>query len=319
MPIPAPGVAEPAPGPTGLSLMSRHSRACVALAALALSGLLTTGCSVLKQPTPPPFDVISIEGAVRPLDEDTQRINGTNVGRTRLRNSLVAAGVLGTAGGITGVGLAAAGCGPSTFLFPVCFVVVGPAFGGIGFASGALVGTGVGIATGLQGETATRLTNASIRVQQLRTDLAPELAESVASHLPSEMEVEDTADAHVTVRLDEFDLRQHMGQRVSVRLRASMTQRWPSDEGGERLEKICRYEFQSDRRDADDWAEGNGAALNETLSTSLERFGLWMANDLDAFHKRDERPETDDTPASCYREPRWWRFADADFYLRWFD
>lgn len=299
--------------------MNRLSQTRIALAALALSSLLMTGCSVLKQPTPPGFDVISIEGTVRSRDEDSQRISGTNEGRTRLRNSLVAGGVLGTAGGITGVGLAAAGCGPSTFLFPVCFVVVGPAFGGIGFVGGALVGTGVGVATGLEGDTATRLTDASIRVQQLRTDLAPALAASVADRLPPEIEADQTATARVTVRLDEFDLRQFTGQRVSVRLRASMTQRWPAAEDDESLEKICRYEFESDRRDADDWAAADGAALNEALSTSLERFGLWMANDLEAFRNREERSETDKMPATCYRDPRWWRIADADFYLRWFD
>jgi len=126
--------------------------------------------------------------------------------------------------------------------------------------------------------------------------------------IPEEKQVrDDDAAATVKARLERFDLRQHSNDHLSIRLWASMLQSWKR-EGGRTNRKTCEYRYDSEKKPVDFWMADGGIAFRETVTLGLETFARWMNRDLEAFASEIEFDATEEDPASCFREKRWYRF-----------
>jgi len=135
-----------------------------------------------------------------------------------------------------------------------------------------------------------------------------DLVAAVKQAVPQEKQA-DAAEAAIDLnaRLNDFDLRQHSRDRLSVRLQASMVQTWEG-KGGKRQKNTCKYRYDSEKKEAETWlAEGGGVAFGEAVAQALVTFAGWMNRDLEAFAAKTELRKTDEAPASCFREPRWYR------------
>jgi len=55
------------------------------------------------------------------------------------------------------------------------------------------------------------------------------------------------------------------------------------------------------------WLADDGAPFGEAITAAFETIAAWMNRDLELFATQTETPKTDDAPASCFRERRWYR------------
>lgn len=280
-------------------------------------------CAVFFAPMPPAFESVEIDSRVESNRKYQGLIHGNTRGRTRTVNALVYGGTTAVGFGAAGVGAAVVSCGPSTFLFPLCFVPVGGILGGGGVVLGFLGGGAVGFVTGLPGEKAVLVTEVTA-APQLGLDLASEMKSRVTAAAPTGLVVLDgDAPATVVLRLDEASLNQHFARKLSLTLEASLTYQW-SDAApgavprrgfwpffrGDEKEKRCRYEFSTGRRHVDAWTADGGTAMADAFRQALDDLSRWMADDLTSFSNQTERKKSDNAPASCFQEPRWYRPGD---------
>ena len=298
--------------------MSRSSRTVCTLVASALI-LSQSACALFSAPMPPAFEAVQLDSRVEPNSKYQGLIDGNTRGRTRTRNALVYGGTTAVGFGAAGVGAAWVSCGPSTFLFPICFVPMGGVLGGLGAFAGFVGGGAVGFWTGLPEDKADLVSEVTA-APQLDLDLAREMKSRVTTGIPSGLlVVESDAPATVILRLDEATLKQHFGRKLSLSIEASMIHQWseaapgsaprrgfwPFIRGDEK-EKRCRYEFSTEKREVDAWTIDDGAAMAEAFTRALDALSQWMVNDLASFRDQSERVKSADQPASCFQEPRWY-------------
>ena len=270
----------------------------------------TWGCAFFGDPVPPGFDAISIQVEVerdKPGDIEGDlrafsTLNGVLVG------ALTGVPSFAIAGGIGGLGVGVLVCAPTLILYPFC--VAGAIF--VGFVGGAIVGLfggiAVGIIGGLPSETAKEVTAVLARLEENRS-FEDDLMTAMRGAIPERKHAEEAnAQAIITARLEKFDLRQHSKDQLSLRLWASMLQSWEEDPGGRMNRKTCEYRYDSDKRDATLWLADGGIAFREAVTLGIETFARWMNHDLEAFASGTEFDETEEDPASCFREERWYRF-----------
>lgn len=267
------------------------------------------GCAFFGDPLPPGFDTVSIRVEVE--RDKPGNIEGDLRAFSTLNGVLVGAltgvptfAVAGAAGGL-GVGVLI--CAPTLIFYPFC--VAGAI--GLGFIGGAIVGLfggiTVGIIGGLPSDTAEEVTAALARLEENRSfdeDLMTAMRFAIPEHKQAE---EADAQAIVTARLEKFDLRQHSKDQLSLRLWASMLQTWEESPDRRPNRKTCDYRYDSDKKDAENWLADGGIAFREAVTLGLETFARWMNRDLEAFASGIEFDETEEDPASCFREERWYR------------
>ncbi len=267
----------------------------------------TWGCALFRDPIPPGFDTISIQVEVE--RDKKGSIEGDLRAYSTLKGVLVGALTgapsFAIAGGAGGLGVGVVTCSATFIFYPFC--VAGTVF--VGFVGGAIVGlvggVTIGIIGGLPSEVAKQTTAALARMEENRS-FDEDLMTAMRNAIPQEKQL-DSADAMaiVTARLEEFDLRQHSKDRLSVRLSASMVQTWQVP-GEKRKEKICDYRYDSEKKDATTWLADSGVAFRESVTLGIETFARWMNRDLEAFATTTELEETEQDPASCFKERHWY-------------
>ena len=280
------------------------------LALLLVVALLPAsgGCAWFRA-VPPGFDTVSIQVEV---ERDKQgNVDGDLEAYSTLKGMLVGAitggptfAIAGGAGGFAlGVWTCAA-TGPFIILYPVCvaaLTVIG--FVG-GFAVGLVGGVTMGAIGGLPSEVADEITAVLAKLEEHRSFDEDFLA-AMQRAIPKEKQVDGaTAMATVTARFDEIDLRQHSGDRVSLRLWASMVQTWVED--GKEEESTCKYRYDSERKEATTWLADGGVSFGEAARQGLETFARWMNRDLEAFAAETELDDTEEDPDSCFQEKHWY-------------
>jgi hypothetical protein len=268
------------------------------------------GCALFTDPVPPGFDTIAIQVEVerdKPGDIEGDlrafsTLNGVLVG------ALTGIPTFAVAGGIGGFGVGALLCAPTLLLYPFCVAVAIA----IGFVGGAVVGlfggVTVGIIGGLPSETAKEVTAVLARLEENRT-FDEDLIMAMRGAIPEQKQVEEAdAAAIVTARLEKFDLRQHSKDQLSLRLWASMLQSWEENPGERPKRKTCEYRYDSEKKGVEIWLADGGIAFREAVTLGIETFARWMNADLEAFASETEFDETEEDPASCFKEDRWYRF-----------
>ena len=271
-------------------------RSCL-ITLLAL--LIGTGCASLKslmmeEPVPPGFKRIALQSHVEltsagELAGDTHSdsaVKGVTIG--------FAAGAV-TGGGL-GFGWGLIACVPTAFFYPICLIIAT----GLGVIIGSVTGTFTGGSMGLPWKTTDEVNAALDRIQRER-NFTDEFRSAVKTAIPRRKQVSrDRAEAIVTARLDEVDLRQHFRQRLSMRMHASMVQEWPSN-SREPETRICEYVYTSPTMDVEDWLLHDGEFFVDTFTKGMESFAHWMARDLKAFATQRPEAEFGSTPATCFQ------------------
>jgi hypothetical protein len=281
----------------------------VALLVISLSIPGSWGCALFRDPVPPGFERISIQAQVE--RDKKGSLKGDLAAYSTLKGVLVGAvtGVPSFAlvGGGGALGISILACSPTFIFYPFCV-----AFWTIaGFIGGAVVGLvggiWVGAVGGLPSKTAKEVTEVLARLEEGR-NFDDDMLTAMRGAIPQEKQV-DAADAEavMTVRLDEIDLRQHSRDRLSLRLWASMVQAWQI-ESEKPKEKTCKYRYTSEKKEAETWLADGGVAFGAALTQAMETFARWMNRDLEAFATETELPETEEDPESCFQEPHWYRF-----------
>jgi hypothetical protein len=163
--------------------------------------------------------------------------------------------------------------------------------------TGAIVG-GVG---GLPSKTAGQVNQILVDLQR-RREFGGEIQFAIEREVPRAKQVAaHQAEALVTARLDEVDLRQHYSERLSIRIHGSMIQEW--DRGsGQPKSRICTYAFTSQIHDVEDWLQDDGRLFDVAFTDAVNHFGSWMARDLDAFARRRAQPASEGDPPTCFQE-----------------
>jgi hypothetical protein len=275
----------------------------------ALTSLLVLACSVgcasLREPMPPGFERVSLRAEVA---RNGARVEGDLNAHTTAQGAIIGAAIGVPIGAIlgfgAGTGISIAACDDWPDLI-VCIPawMFGGMFGGavVGSATGALIGS----LDGLPSETAEKVEARLVRLEEGRK-FDDELLAALRAAVPQAKQV-DAADAEATVtaRLDEFDLTQHLRDRLSVRLRASLVQVWQPP-GEAPKQNTCSYRYASEKRDAAAWLADDGA-FRKAVDEGVWTMARWMARDLEAFAAQKELPATTTEPASCFREARSYR------------
>lgn len=262
--------------------------------ALLLAAVLSIGCATV----PPAFDTVAISSTAEHNDDG--ELEGDLTADSPVKGALVGAGsgvALGAVGGF-GVGLAVSlGCGPfAIFCAPVA-IIVGTFAGGAG---GLLVGGAAGGFTGLSWSN-TDAVNAVLLPLRTTTIVEEGLQAGLTEGVPAAQQAPpEQAEALVTAKFDEIDLRQHWGQKLSLRFWATMTQEWDR-ETDDPKSYTCDYEWTTEKEDVEVWLEEDGRAFGENFETAAATFARWMARDLDAFTTRIPQDETDDEPKTCFQ------------------
>jgi hypothetical protein len=262
---------------------------------------------MFRDPVPPGFERISIHAQVE--RDKKGNMEGDFVAYSTLKGVLVGTvtgvpsfAILG-GGGAFGISILA--CAPTFIFYPFCVMFWTMA----GFVGGAVVGLAGGITMGaiggLPSETAREVTEVLARLEEGRS-FEDDMLSAMREAVPGEKQV-DGADAAavVTARLDEFDLRQHSKDRLSVRLWASMVQAWQID-GEKPKENTCEYRYTSEKKEAEAWLADGGVAFGEAVTQAIETLARWMNRDLEAFANETELPETEEDPESCFQEKHWY-------------
>ena len=278
--------------PAGRS--SRAFRACL-IALLALQ--IGSGCAYFKapDPVPPGFQQIALRSQVDVTDDG--ELKGDMHGDSAVKGVTIGVGVGAVTGAGAGLAYGAIACVPTAFFYPICLIAA--TF--VGF----VIGTGTGLVTGgTMGLPWTTTNKVNAILEDLQDESARftnELDKAVKAAIPREKQVsEDRADAIVTARLLDIDLRQHFRQRLSLRMRASMVQQWPTNRQDPKT-NTCEYEYTSPTMDVEDWLLHDGALFSDTFTEAFDTFAQWMARDLDAFSTRRAEPETESAPATCFQ------------------
>lgn len=280
------------------------------LALLLVAALLPGGwgCAWFLD-EPPAFDRVAIkveierDGQGNPSGdlEAYSTLKGMLVGAVTGGPSFAIAG--GGGGFAIGVWTCAA-TGPLIILYPVCvaaLTVIG--FVG-GFAVGLVGGITMGIIGGLPSEVAEEVTLVLSRIEEQRS-FDEDFLNAMQSAIPKEQQAESAeADATVTARFDEIDLRQHSGDRISLRLWASMVQSWVEDD--DEKERTCQYRWDSEKKEAETWLADGGVSFRESVTLGFETFASWMNRDLEAFAAQTELDDTEEDPDSCFQERHWY-------------
>jgi hypothetical protein len=259
----------------------------VALLALPIG----SGCAFwLKQPVPPAFQHFELRSEV--ATKDGHELKGDTHADTTFKGALIGGGSLA----VTGAGI---GMGAGLLCGPIAVIVCVPAFMIIGGVAGGVSGLVVGGVGGLPWKTTDEVNAVLLRLQNER-DFAKELGAAVATAIPREHQAEPgQAQATLTARLDEVDLRQHMSERISIRMWSSMTQEW--NEGGETKKNTCKYTYTTPVADVEDWLLEDGKMFGDAFTQGIDTFARWMARDQEAFEMRTPLPATSDTPATCFQ------------------
>jgi hypothetical protein len=290
-------------------------RALASLLVIALSTSGSVGCALFRDPVPPGFQRISLTAQV---ERDKQgKLEGDLVAYSTLKGVLVGTAIGApslaiTAGGTTfGLSLYfclfTIGTGPfAVFAYPAC--VLGATFIALiaGFAVGALGGGVYGGVTGLPSETAKQVTAVLARLEQDRS-FQNDMLTAAQAAIPQQKQVGAAdAEAVVTARLDELELRQHTKDRISLRLFASMVQAWQAE--GKSKKNTCKYRYDSERKQADAWLADGGVAFGQAATQAIQTVARWMNRDLEAFATQTELPKSETDPRSCFRAHHWYSF-----------
>lgn len=264
---------------------------------------------MFRDPDPPTDRKVSIQAQVE--RDKKGNLEGDLEAYSTLKGVLVGtvAGVptVGFTGATIALGAGFIACGVTAFLWPIC-VMITTAMGAVVGGVVGLVGGGVmGFVGGLPSNVAKEVTVALSHVEEGRR-FDDDFLASVKRAVPQEKQADESSEATtiLTARLQDFDLRQHSKDRLSVRLRASMVQTW-QDEKGKQRKNTCKYRYDSERKPAETWLEGGGGAFGEAVTQGLDTFARWMNRDLDAFATKTELARNGQDPRSCYQRPRWYR------------
>lgn len=272
---------------------SRAKRRAVRIATLVLAAALAPGCAFWrKEPDPPAFEKIALQSRVE-KDSDGS-LKGDLHADTTLKGALITGGLLGVTG--AGIGFwAGFGCGP------LGAVVCVPVFTVTGFVAGGVTGAIIGGVGGLPWKTAGEVNQILANLQR-RRDFAREIQLAIEEEIPREKQVRaDQAQAIVTARVDEIDLRQHYSERLSIRIHGSMIQEWDRA-SGQPKSRTCKYAFTTATRDVEDWLHDGGKLFDVAFTDAVNHFGSWMARDLEAFAKRRAQPASEGYPPTCFQE-----------------
>jgi hypothetical protein len=169
-----------------------------------------------------------------------------------------------------------------------------------GFIAGGVTGAVAGGIGGLPWKTAGQVNELLLNLQR-RRDFGREIQLAIEAEVPSEKQARrDQAEAIVTARLDEIDLRQHYSERLSMRIYGSMTQEWDRASGQPKT-RTCKYAFTSETRDVEDWLHDGGKLFDVAFTDAVNHFASWMARDLDAFARRRAQPASEGDPPTCFQ------------------
>jgi hypothetical protein len=189
------------------------------------------------------------------------------------------------------------GFGPlAVIVYPFCVVALTVTGVVIGGTTGVIAGGTTGLPWKPSGEV-----NAILEDLQRERDFTKEFRDAVKAAVPGGRQVsEDRAEAIVTARLDDLDLRQHLRQRMSLRMRALMMQEW-ARASEDPKSKTCEYEYTSPTMDVEDWLLRDGELFGDTFTEGIDTFARWMGRDLKAFSTRRAQPKTEDAPETCFQ------------------
>jgi len=255
-----------------------------------------SGCALFKseEPLPPSFQRIAIRTQVH-LDDDGD-LEGDLHGNTAVKGVAIGLGTGSLAGGGIGFWWGTVSCAPTALFYGICVAVVTVA----GVVVGATTGAITGGTTGLPWKAAGEVNETLAEIQHNRS-FTKEFRTAVTAAVPAAKQVKaDQAEAIVTALLDDVDLRQHLRQRMSLRMRASMTQKWDRDREDPPA-RTCRYEYTSPTYDVEDWLLQDGKAFDDNFTEGIGAFAHWMARDLEAFSTRTAQPKTAEEPATCFQ------------------
>jgi hypothetical protein len=255
-----------------------------------------SGCALFsrEEPVPPPFQRIAIRTQVDVRDDG--HLEGDLHGDTAVKGSAMGLGAGFVTGGGIGFWSGTVSCAPTALFYGLC-VGVTTVFGAVvGGTTGAVAGGTTGLPWKAAGEV-----NETLAEVQHRRSFAREFGAAVKAAVPAEKQFkEDRAEALVTARLDDVDLRQHLRQRMSLRMRASRTQKWDRDREDPPT-RTCKYGYTSPTYDVEDWLVQDGKAFDDKFSEGVNAFAHWMARDLRAFSTRTAHPKTAEEPATCFQ------------------
>lgn len=257
-----------------------------------------TGCALFRkeEPVPPPFRRIALRTQVEVNDDGY--VAGDLHGDTTVKRMAIGGGQGGLVVGAYGFWVGTGVCTSIFFVYPLCLA----AFTIAGAVVGGAVGVVAGGPTGLPWNAAKEV-NETLADFQHKRNFTKEFRAEVKAAMPAEKQVnEHRAQAIVTARLEEVDLRQHLRQRMSLRIRASMTQEW--ERGSEDPPtRTCEYVYTSPIYDVEDWLLWDGKAFHDHFSEGIRVIARWMARDLRAFSTRKAQPKTAEEPATCFQVP----------------
>ncbi len=230
---------------------------------ILIGSLMISGCSsaVKAKPVPTPSTLsisVATSGSKDIAADSTAGKTAAGVGK-----GAAGGAASGAAGGLI--------CGPLLWLCVPLGAVVGGLTGGVAG----------GISEGLKGlpSDVAKQVDATLQRIDAARDLEQELGTNLASALGGRIVDADVAVGLIDLHITRFELLQHSADRLSLRLRATMTVTW-NRTAKKPTTQTNRYEYETAREAVADWLADDGARFDSGISDCVDRIGRAMVRDL---------------------------------------
>lgn len=230
---------------------------------VVIGSLIVSGCSSTPKakpvPTLPTLAISSATSGSKDLGADST-------------TGKAAAGVgKGAAGGAASGAVGGLVCGPLLWLCVPLGAIVGGVTGGV--AGGISEGL-----KGLPSDVARQVEEVLGRIDASR-DLEQELHTALATALDTRIVDLDSSAGLIDLRMTRFELLQHSSDRLSLRLRATMTVTWDRTAKKPKTQ-VNEYEYETAREEVAEWLAEDGARFDSGISDCIDRIGRAMLRDL---------------------------------------
>jgi len=239
---------------------------------LGLSLVAAPGCAMFRGAAPEP-EFVTV--AVVARGQSDMDLGADSTGKSALVGGGSGAASAAAVGAGTGAALGVT-MGPFA---PAAVPLFAAIFAAGGAVAGATTGLVLGSLQGLPGEKAEQLTAILATLAESR-DFQGELRSSVENTVPSGRRATSSrADASAILELTEIELEQHMGDGVSVHMKAAMILEWgPGPET--RHSKNWDYEYDSPERHVDEWLAEDGHDVGAFFTGGIDTIAGEMSRDL---------------------------------------